>query len=67
MWPEFARLLLKLKHQSRLVRFAIDDRDHLTLCLDLHAESGLDYAQFEVALDALTYSAETAHPHFGCD
>jgi len=63
VWPDFARLLLKLNHQSRLVRFAMDDSEHLTLCLDLYTESGLDYAQFEVALDALTYVAETAYPY----
>jgi hypothetical protein len=62
-WPEVAKLLFRLNHQSRMVRFAADDHDQLTLCADLYTEGDLDYAQFEIALDALTYVAETAHPH----
>ncbi len=62
-WPEVAKLLFKLNHQSRMIRFGMDDHDQLTLSVDLYTEEGLEYFQFEIALDALTYIAETVHPH----
>lgn len=52
---EFLIELLKLNYASHLARFALDDQDHVIMCLEMYAPGELDYAQFEVNLDAITH------------
>lgn len=51
----YLRKLLRLNHETRLVRFAIDDSGQVTLCCDIYCNPDLGYQQFEISLDALTY------------
>ncbi len=57
----FFKRLLQSNYASRWVFFALDSHERLTLCVDLFAEEDLAYEQFEVALTALAYVAETAY------
>lgn len=60
---EFYADLLRLNHGSRMARFALDDDGHVTICIDLHTDPELNYAQFELALDVLGYIAESSMPY----
>jgi hypothetical protein len=60
---EFYANLLRLNDRSRLVRFALGEDGHVALCVDLFTQPALEYAQFELALDVLSYVAGTALPY----
>ncbi len=55
--------LLRLNDRARLVRFALDENDQVFPCVDLYLQPPPTYEQFALALDVLTYVAETALPH----
>jgi len=55
--------LLELNTSGRMARFGIDERQSVTVCIDLFTEPELPYTQLETALDVISYVAETAHPH----
>lgn len=51
----YLRKLLRLNHETRLVRFTLDESGQVTLCCDIYCNPELEYQQFEISLDALTY------------
>ena len=53
--------LLQINDEIRMVRFAIDKHSHISLMIDLFVgeESGVGFSDFEVALDMLSYAADT--------
>jgi hypothetical protein len=55
------REILRSHLQSSLVRFALDDSERISILVDLFAGDGIEYAQFEAALDALVDTAETSY------
>ena len=63
----FYAQLLRLNDRARLVRFALDETDQVFPCVDLYLEPPLTFEQFALALDVLTYVAETALPHLISD
>lgn len=59
-WGNLARLLLQLNYNSRQVYFGISDDEGISLITDVYVESGLDYEAFEMAIDLITYVAESS-------
>lgn len=59
----FYAQLLRLNDRARLVRFALDENDQVFPCVDLYVEPAPSFEQFALALDILTYVAETSLPH----
>jgi hypothetical protein len=60
---EYYTNLLELNERARLVRFAISEAGSVMLCLDLYSDPPPTFEQFRLALDVLTYYAETSLPH----
>ncbi|MBK8024167.1 MAG: YbjN domain-containing protein [Chloroflexi bacterium] len=60
--PPAALLALRLNDQSRLARLAVDNDEMIAATVDLDVAAELTYETFELALDAVTYLAETASP-----
>lgn len=59
--------MLRLNHETRLVRFAIDEQGDIVLCVDIYGAPEFDYQQFEVGLDAITYIGAEALPRLLTD
>jgi hypothetical protein len=59
---QFWHVISRLNFEARFVRFALSQQEQLGIYADLYADDGnLPFKQFEVALDAICYFAETAH------
>ena len=58
---DLCQQILKMNYLSRQVYFALGNSNEFILCTDLYVGSGLVYETFEIALDSLTYVAETAY------
>ena len=54
--------LLRANFNTRLARFAIDEHNQVILCLEIYVAQGLEYPQFEIHLDSITFFAETLYP-----
>lgn len=61
-WPDVARLAFLISNENRMSRFVMLGNGRLAVCNEIFARDGLPYAQFEVALDTMTYLAEHAQP-----
>lgn len=64
---EYYTKLLELNERARLVRFAISETGSIMLCVDLYTNPPPTFEQFQLALDVLTYYAETSLPHLQMD
>jgi hypothetical protein len=60
--PSVSLLALRLNSEARLARLVVDDDETITAVVDINTENGLTYETFEIAIDAVTYLAETASP-----
>ena len=59
-WDYIAKELLKLNYNSRQVYFGISDDEGIVLIIDVFMELDFSYDTFEVAVDLITYVAETS-------
>jgi len=59
-WDHIAKELLKLNYNSRQVYFGISDDEGIVLITDTFMGLDLTYDAFEVAVDLITYVAETS-------
>lgn len=59
-WDHIAKELLKVNYNSRQVYFGISDDEGIVLITDVFIGLNLSYEAFEVAIDLITYVAETS-------
>ena len=59
-WDYITRELLKVNYSSRQVYFGISDDEGIVLITDIFIGLNLSYEAFEVAIDLITYVAETS-------
>jgi len=59
-WDYIAKELLKVNYNSRQVYFGISDDEGIVLMTDIFIGLKLSYEAFEVAIDLITYVAETS-------